>query len=434
MMTVRPLIVNAIWNLSGHAVPIVFALVAIPALIAGLGEARFAIVALGWLVTGYFALFDFGVGRAATRLMAMVRRDSDAAGYAAIFRHSLILHIAFACLGGGLFALAVPWLVSSAFAIPADLAGEARLAFWWLAFSVPALILSSAFRAVLEAEQRFDLVNLIKVPASSLNYAAALVVIQFAPRVDWIIAVIAVSRWLVLFATIACCLRYVTLDRISATPDVRLARGLVMDGGWFTVAGLVVPLMLMIDRLLISNLYSLEAVTYYVVPYEVITKLWIFSASLLGALFPLMSAHRGRELRAMSSQSLRYLLMAATPAVLIAILFGQQLLTLWVGASVAAHSTAVLQVLAVGVWFNVLAQVPQTALQAAGHASVVGKLSLIELPLYAALAWWLTLQFGIVGAASAWTLRSALNALCVTGLLGHILKEFHGWPWRVSNA
>ncbi len=432
-MNARQHIANAGWNLAGHAAPIVIALAAVPILITALGDTRFGILALGWLVTGYFALFDFGVSRATTRLMAFSRQHADAGEHAALFWHSLSVHAALALLGGALLAVAVPWLVSYAFSIPPGLADEARRAFWWLAFSVPSLVLSSAFRAALESERRFDLVNAVKLPASALNYLAPLVVIQFEPRVDWVIAVIALTRCLMMAGFAILCFRFVALGSPKMHLQREIVRRLLSDGGWLTASTLAVPLMMVIDRLLIARLWSLEAVTHYVVPYEVITKLWIFSASLLGAMYPAMSVQRGAQLRALGSQCLRWLLMSATPVALVAVVLGQDILTLWVGERIAEHSAPVLQILAVGVWFNVLAQVPQTSLQATGHADVVGKVSLIELPLYAALAWWLTLQAGITGAALAWTLRAAVNALWLTCLLGHMLPEFRGWPGRAPH-
>lgn len=425
------LIVNTGWNLAGHAVPIIVALIAIPLLIKALNEAQFGILALGWLVTGYFALFDFGVSRATTAFMAIARQRAESHEHAAIFWTSLSLHVVLSVLGGGLFAVAVPWLVADAFSIPPELAEETRYAFWWLAFSVPSVVLSSVFRAALESEQRFDLVNAVKLPVSTLNYLAPILVVQFTQRVDFVIAVIAVTRWLALGAFVVFCFRSVTLAAGHASCERGIARRLLTDGGWLTVTNFALPLMMAIDRLLIARLCSLDAVTHYVVPYEVITKLWIFSGSLLSAMYPLMSIHRGPELRALSDRCLRWLLFAATPVAILATVLGRDLLTIWVGEQIAEYSAPVLQILAIGVWLNVLAQVPQTSLQASGHADIVGKMGLIELPVYTALAWWLTLRFGIVGAALAWSIRALVNALVLTILVRRTMPEFRGWPWRL---
>src|SRR5437588_8528932 len=64
------LAVNVLWNLIGQTAPLAVAVVAIPLLVRGLGTERFGILALAWSVMGYFSLFDFGLGRALTQLVA----------------------------------------------------------------------------------------------------------------------------------------------------------------------------------------------------------------------------------------------------------------------------------------------------------------------------------------------------------------------------
>ena len=46
------------------------AIIAIPFLIKGLGTARFGVLTLAWMVVGYFSLFDLGIGRALTKVVA----------------------------------------------------------------------------------------------------------------------------------------------------------------------------------------------------------------------------------------------------------------------------------------------------------------------------------------------------------------------------
>ena len=61
---------NSVWNLVGLGLPLLVALVSIPILIRGLGTDRFGILTLAWVVIGYFSLFDLGLGRAVTKLVA----------------------------------------------------------------------------------------------------------------------------------------------------------------------------------------------------------------------------------------------------------------------------------------------------------------------------------------------------------------------------
>jgi O-antigen/teichoic acid export membrane protein len=61
---------NTLYNLAGQIVPLIAALFAMPGLLAALGAERVGVLALAWAVVGYFSIFDFGIGRALTKLVA----------------------------------------------------------------------------------------------------------------------------------------------------------------------------------------------------------------------------------------------------------------------------------------------------------------------------------------------------------------------------
>ena len=61
---------NALLNLLGAALPLLVGILTIPYVVRGLGMERFGILSLAWVILGYFALFDFGLGRATTKFVA----------------------------------------------------------------------------------------------------------------------------------------------------------------------------------------------------------------------------------------------------------------------------------------------------------------------------------------------------------------------------
>ncbi|TLS19632.1 MAG: hypothetical protein FDZ72_03080 [Betaproteobacteria bacterium] len=429
MSTLR-ILRNTGWNLVGQGIPVFAALVAIPLLIQGLGESRFGILALGWLVTGYFALFDLGVGRSAIRQM-VAHGGAPSERRADVFRTSLLLHALLGFLGGVLLGILATWFASTALVTPVALATEAKHSFLWLAASVPALVLASAYRAALEADQRFDLVNAVRLPASVANFLMPLAILPLTSRVDLVIAVIVGTRWLVLLAYYLLAVRTVKGLRPGRF-DRTLANALLREGGWMSVSTLVAPLILAADRMVIATYGSLASLTYYVVAYEVITKLWILSASLLAAAYPQMTILKNAELRQLGDQSLWWLLRSTTPLAIGAILLAGPGLALWVGERIADQATPVLQLLTIGVWLNVLAQVPQTLLQGTGNADAVGRLQLLELPCYLVLVAVLMQAYGLVGVALAWVLRAALDAALLVWLTHRRIDGFRAWPLRVQ--
>jgi O-antigen/teichoic acid export membrane protein len=67
---------NIAWNFVGIGMPLILALITIPQLIAVLGAARCGVLTLVWMVVGYFSVFDLGLGRSLTKLVAE-RIDSE---------------------------------------------------------------------------------------------------------------------------------------------------------------------------------------------------------------------------------------------------------------------------------------------------------------------------------------------------------------------
>src|SRR5690348_387114 len=61
---------NTGWNLFGQFAPMVVAVFVIPRIIRALGTDRFGALSIAWMVVGYFSLFDLGLGRALTNLVA----------------------------------------------------------------------------------------------------------------------------------------------------------------------------------------------------------------------------------------------------------------------------------------------------------------------------------------------------------------------------
>jgi O-antigen/teichoic acid export membrane protein len=98
------------------------------------------------------------------------------------------------------------------------------------------------------------------------------------------------------------------------------------------------------------------------------------------------------------------------PLLLLVAVFAQGIVRLWLGAEFERQSTAVLQILSLGVLVNSLTFVPFSLLQAVGRPDLTGKFHLFELPFYVGVCLFLLHKMGLPGAALAWTLRAVLDA------------------------
>ena len=298
-----------------------------------------------------------------------------------------------------------------------SLLAETRTALYWLAASVPAIVITAALRGVLEGLQRFDIVNLVRIPASMVNYAGPVIALAFGNTLPPVVAVIVVARYAVLAAYAVACWRVLPAAAPGARIEPAMVWRLAAYGGWLTLSNVVNPLIISVDRFVIAAAISVTAVAFYVTPYEIITKLWIRSASLLGAMFPLFSALAASEpaaIRGVTRSAQLYLLVLAAPAVALLLGVSDLLLEWWLGPEFRANSNLVAQLLALGILVNIFAQAPLTALNATGRANVTATIAAIELPVYALAVWYCAGRWGVTGVAAAWAARAVVDAALIT--------------------
>ena len=408
---------NTGWNLLGALLPVPVIVLCVPPLIAALGVERFGVLGLAWMVLGYFGMFDFGLAQSTTRFVSSSVARGDLGGVRVLMRGSLILHLLLGVAGAVLFALLVPWLIAEVFALPPALVPETRLALYWLAASVPAMVLTAALRGALEGLQRFDIVNLIRVPASIVNYAGPLAALTVGTGLPIVVAVIVVARYVVLAVYGLACARIMPPATGGARVTRRQLAMLASYGGWLTASNFLNPLIIAADRFVIGATISVSAVAYYVTPYEIIAKGWILSASLMGAMFPMFAALATSDpglIRAACRSAERYLLALAAPAIVLVLGAADVLLGWWLGDEFRANSSRVAQWLALGMLANIVAQVPLTALNAAGRADVSAKIAACELPLYVVAIWFAAARFGIEAVAAVWAARAGLDAVALS--------------------
>jgi O-antigen/teichoic acid export membrane protein len=405
---------NTLLNLSGQLVPLAAGLFAIPLLIAELGTSRFGVLTLAWIAVGYFGLFDLGLGRALTKMVAERVGTASEREVEGLARTALVVMLVFGVLGAAIGLVVAPWLTRDVLRIPFELQSESEQVFRLLALSLPIVVTTAGLRGLLEGVQRFGMVNAIRIPSGVFSFVGPLLVLPFTTNLAAVVGVLVAGRVLAWAAHLACCaaVRRELFGRVAI--DIGTLRLLLGFGGWMTVTNIVGPFMVYMDRLLIGALVSVAAVAYYATPYEVVTKLWVVPGALLGVLFPAFSAAFRQQpiwVRDAFIRASLSLLLLLFPATLLIVLFAGEALTLWLGTEFAVQSAGVARWLAAGVFINSLGLVPFTLLQGAGRPDLTAKLHLLELGPYLAGLWWFTMRDGIEGAAMMWTLRVAGDAL-----------------------
>jgi O-antigen/teichoic acid export membrane protein len=410
---------NVVWNLLGNGAPMLVAVFSIPVLIHRLGQDRFGVLALAWALIGYASLFDLGLGRALTQLVAKKLGAGEEEEVPSIVWTSLLLMLLLGLTGTVTVFLLSPWLVERVLSVPVALQRETLRAFYLLALSIPVTVSTAGLRGLLEAHQRFDLVNTLRIPMGVFTFAGPLLVLPFSNSLFPVVAVLAAGRVIAWAAHLLLSLRVAPGLREGIAWRRDAVAPLLSFGGWITVANLVNPVLLSFDRFLIGAVLPMAMVGYYTAPFEMVTKLWMIPLSLTATVFPASSAlgsERIQELQNLYSRSVRFLLLTLAPITMVLFLFAPEILQVWLGADFAGKSAAVLRILSVGVFVNCFAHVPYCFLQALGRPEAAAKLFFAELIPYSAFAFFMIRQHGIAGAATAWTVRASLELMLLLAL------------------
>jgi O-antigen/teichoic acid export membrane protein len=408
----RLLAKNTAYNLAGQISPFIVAVVAVPFLIKGAGTERFGVLSMAWMVMGYFNLFDLGVGLATTKFVAEFIMLGKRRELGPLVLTSLLILLGFGLCGGILAAALSPWLVHSVLNITPELQSEALVSFFLMSASVPIVILAAGARGILEADQRFGVINAIRIPAGSATFLAPLFVMLFSHSLVPMIAVLVLCRMTALVLYLIFGFRILEIRLKDMGFSRPYFRRLLSFGGWITVGNLIAPLMGNMDRFFIGSILTLTAVTYYVTPFDTITKLFIIPIGLVGVLFPAFSAYSASgsdRLPKLHDTAIRYILLFMSPIVIVLVALARPIFDLWLGHEIARHSAVILQILGAGILFSSVGRVPQNAIQAVGRPDLASKRFLIELPIYIPALLLATRTYGIVGAASVWTLRLAVD-------------------------
>jgi O-antigen/teichoic acid export membrane protein len=399
---------HATYNLVGAVLPILLALVTVPIYLKLVGADRYGVLAIAWLLLGYFGLFDLGLGRA-TMYSISALKDGSAQDRADIFWTAVLTNVVMGVLGG-----LVLWGVSElffdrVFKVAADLKPEISAAVPYLALSVPIATMTGVLSGALQARERFLETNMISVLSTTLFQLFPLLVAWLrGPELGPLLlaavtargAAILVLWWRChLLLTRGCRVRF---DRAQI-------KELLGYGGWVTVTGLFGPILVILDRFAIGAVLGARAVAIYTVPFQLAQRIQIFPNALVTAVFPRLPTASLEQRALLSDKAMRVLLAAISLPILGGIYALHPFMELWVGAEIGRPAADVGTLIVFGFWVNAFGVVPYGWMQGTGRPDLVTKILLAQIPPYLVLLYLGMTQFGLLGCAVVFAFRCAVD-------------------------
>lgn len=431
--TKKSLFSKIAWNVSGPAVPLAIALIAVPKLLNGYGDARFGFLSIVWALIGYFSIFDFGLGRALTKLasdrLGSARQGEIPALSATALTAMLMLGIAAAAT-----VLAIAPTLVGLLELPDALIEETTSSLRILALSLPFVIVSAGAVGLLEAHGSFKASNLIRIGMGVLNFGGPLLVLCWSQSLVPATVSLAVTRVLACSAYLIVANRegYIVLSNFRIISSY--VRELLAFGSWITVSNLVSPLMAQLDKFIVGSVVAVALLPLYSVPSDLVSRLGFAPMAIVGVFFPAFAAAKAAsnstETKRLYGGALDVVLGTMLPCCLILTMFSSEGLAFWLDETFAEKAAPLVVWLTVGLLANSAARVPSALLQATGRPDVTAKIHLIELPVYAVGLWALLAHYGVAGAAIAWAVRMALDLIFLKIATARLLPDLSRITWN----
>ncbi len=399
------IIKNTVLNAAGLVIPGLLFIPAAAYLARTLGVEQFGLLLLMYAMLGYSGIFDAGMTRAVIRKIAQSKtKDED----------DFIMGTA---LGAVLVISAIPvflvlffsddmavWLkVSENYT--ADTVAGLKL----LALVVPLFLITVVAFSYLEGKEEFLKLSLFKVITGTVMATApAIAVYNDASLVSAVLGLLGARIFTAILAIFSL---NMSIGIRNLKFDKKVLIDLVTFGGWISLSNIISPVMVYMDRFILSNSVGAASVAFYNAPSDLIEKISVLPGALARTIFPLFSrlgSHIEYEKKIYFGLVIVLLILLA-PLFLMA----ESIMDLWLGEPYGLQSSFILKILIIGFFFNALAQIPFAAIQAKGYSRLTALLHLTEVAPYLLLLFYLVDIWGLVGAAYAWTARVIIDFFCL---------------------
>ena len=413
---------NSLLNILGVILPAVVALIATPIILANLGPKGFGVFSIQLAVLVLIGVNDFGVSRAVT-LEAVARGGFQSA--------SELAKVVWA--GTHLITtVAISILIIGALILIAAVVALSMTADEWASWGL--LLLASALslvtlpaRAALEVQERFAMLNAIRIVGSSLLFAAPTAAALIEPTMTASSIALLLSRIAVSAATV------VATRRLLARPSCaefsgavlsvltgrasELHKQLIQRGGWLGSAGIASSLIGYADRFALGIAASATMAANYVVASELVTKMWLVSGAMAAAFMPRL-AHHWRDPDRTKFRRIFYLLFGTLLLIsfashVIFTFFGTWFMKAWLGNTFSNDMPQYLAILSIGISINLFCGPNYLILLLTRRERTAANVQFLTLPLTIIASLTAARLFGPTGVAWVFAIRLILDAFII---------------------
>ncbi len=427
---------NIIANVAGRGWAALLSLAVVPVYIHFLGIEAFGLIGFFLSLTAILLLLDLGLGTALNRQFAQYSMQvGKAQEMRDLLRTLEIIYWVIGIIIGVTMAALAP-IIAAYWLRPQQLSGETAaqaLAMMGIAiaFQWPRALYSGGLMGL---QRQVALNVLSSVTGTTNSVGGVLIVWLVSPTIQAYIA------WSMAVSLIDTLLTGLLLWR--SLPEARMRpafSGQVLANIWrfaasMTGISVMSVILTQLDKMILVKVLPLDAFGYYSLASRVAGALSYLTAPICAAFFPrfsqLATKNDSQELARLYHRACQLMSVLIIPLAAVLTLFSYDLLLVWTrDRSIAENSHVVLSLLTAGTALNALASLPHVLQLAHGWTRLALVANTAATLLLAPLIYFMSLNYGGVGAAMVWVIFNALYIGVVLTLMHRRLLHGELWRW-----
>ncbi|GBC63752.1 flippase [Desulfonema ishimotonii] len=396
---------NAIFNTLSWVFSIVINFAFLPYIVHKLGAEAYGVLVLILSIIGYFAIMDLNLGQAIIKYVAEYNGKNKKKKVNEIIRVTIFLYLILG-LAGSLIIFSLSHIIVDQFLkIRPEMLPDAHFATSIGAAGFLFTMLLSALSAILKGLNRYDITSKITIIMNIINTISSVILLYagFGLR-ELIMLNVSISLFsMIIYIIIGKRL----LPGLKLTPAFNLfAFKKVFNFAIFSSLSRISEVFkFQGERLLVGAALGVSGVTYYVVPSSLVRKVMTFTSHLGSVILPVVSNLQGKEdydaVIALYLKSSKLIAVIATSTCLPLILFGNQLLGLWMGIEFQEKTGMVMLLLTLSFYMDAFTNVPAIVVNGLGRPKITGLFALANAIINLTLIYPLAKIMGINGIAIA---------------------------------
>jgi O-antigen/teichoic acid export membrane protein len=390
--------------LCSNALPFLISLIVLPYTIKFFGVSVLGFLNIYMVFVGFATILDLGISKSLTIAASKLLIEDNLVKLNKMFWTSLLF------LSSMIFLISLfVYLIILLMPTIADFQYGKIIKdnFIYITGTVVFVIGSSLFTGVLSSYKQFNQINTIKAIFNIFIISSPIISYQLNFGVSGIIIIIFLFRMLNFFIL---CIQYFLLDntfrRIKF--DLNSLRDIIKEGSWIAMSNLISPVIVNLDRIALAKYLGVDSVAYYGTSLDTFSKINVLSSTITTVAFPTFTEKN----LCSDDKGLRFFIkilisifIVISPIVFVIILYARPIISVWIDKEFSDTSFLLSQILLLGVFWNALAQLPMSYMQAIGKSKITGLIHLFEIIFFIPLTIVLISNFGIIAAAIAWSFR-----------------------------